>query len=264
MTLSEKVARILERVCAGEIEKAGVPVGTVSGNYRKVSDNPPKWEWIMRKNPPKSDVKHDGEYVLTKSGSKDFGEITPEVAKIIGRQAGKIRLETGFHNNSTGQGFGESHIERKERLAQLKQNGFDSARDFVESVSKGYDSIYKGKGTSIILCMNDSGRKNVEYLELKPSSDGDYWSVESALISRADYLNEKTPLWSKSKNGVQQSEKGRAQSSQFPKESPSAISGISDSFNIPAKSGVVKKAFIHNGRLYIHKSWLNEIKESFK
>lgn len=32
------------------IEKAGVPIGTVSGNYKKISDNPSKWEWIPIKN----------------------------------------------------------------------------------------------------------------------------------------------------------------------------------------------------------------------
>lgn len=29
-----------------EIEKAGKPIGTISGNYRKVADNPSKWEWV--------------------------------------------------------------------------------------------------------------------------------------------------------------------------------------------------------------------------
>jgi len=40
-------------------------------------------------------VQHDGEYVLTSDGSKDFGEISPELAQKIRRQAGKIRLRVG-------------------------------------------------------------------------------------------------------------------------------------------------------------------------
>jgi len=40
-------------------------------------------------------VRHDGEYVLTKDGKKDFGEITPEMSKAIRRQPGKIRLRIG-------------------------------------------------------------------------------------------------------------------------------------------------------------------------
>jgi len=39
-----------------------------------------------------SPVQHDGEFVLTRNGSKDFGEISPEIAQEIRRQAGKIRL----------------------------------------------------------------------------------------------------------------------------------------------------------------------------
>jgi hypothetical protein len=37
-------------------------------------------------------VQHDGEYVLTSDGRKDFGEIKPEIAKEVRKQAGKIRL----------------------------------------------------------------------------------------------------------------------------------------------------------------------------
>lgn len=100
-------------------------------------------------------VQHDCGYVLTSNGNKDFGEISVEISKFIGRQPGKIRLEVGFHNFSTGEGFGEKHIERDARAKQLKQNGFDSARDFVETVSSKFDSIYKGSGTSLILSMKN-------------------------------------------------------------------------------------------------------------
>jgi len=37
-------------------------------------------------------VRYDGEYVLTRDGNKDFGEIPPETAKEIRRQAGKRAL----------------------------------------------------------------------------------------------------------------------------------------------------------------------------
>lgn len=190
----------------------------------------------------KDAVRHDGEYVLTRSGSRDFGEITPEIAKVIRRQSGKIRLETGFHNDSTGDGFGEAHIERESRIKQLKQNGFDSARDFVETVSSRFDSIYKGKGVSIILSMRNSKNRNIEFVELKPSSDGDYWSVSSALVAHEGYLKNKTPLWIKSDNGVQQSGQGRAQTNQ--QKPPSAVSGNPDSSNIPQPSPSVKRKLL--------------------
>ena len=49
-----------------------------------------------------SDVKYDGEYVLTTDGSKDFGEISSEIAEVIKRQSGKIRLRIGVQNNNIG------------------------------------------------------------------------------------------------------------------------------------------------------------------
>ena len=49
-------------------------------------------------------VQHDGEYVLTASGSKDF----------------------------CAENYGEVHIERAGRLKQLQNAGFKNARDFVD------------------------------------------------------------------------------------------------------------------------------------
>lgn len=34
-----------------EFEKAGLPVGTVSGNYKKIADNPSVWDYVPKKNP---------------------------------------------------------------------------------------------------------------------------------------------------------------------------------------------------------------------
>ena len=101
------------------------PDGVIHGNGGNTQMNKP--------------VKHDGEYVLTSNGSKDFGEISKDFGKKIGRQAGKIRLRVGEHDNSTDKGFGELHIERPKRMKQLNQLGFTSARDYVENVCNGYD-----------------------------------------------------------------------------------------------------------------------------
>ena len=40
-------------------------------------------------------VQHKGEFVLSKSGNLDFGEISADIARLIKRQAGKIRLRIG-------------------------------------------------------------------------------------------------------------------------------------------------------------------------
>lgn len=141
-------------------------------------------------------VLHDGIYVLTSSGSKDFGEISPEIAKIIKRESGKIRLEIGFQKN--GHGYGEAHIERSGRIKQLKQNGFENARDYIEFVAKDYDEIYQGKDNNIVI-VKIRNAVNVAFLSLRQNEkDKDiYWTVESAFISRKNYLNDKILLWKK-------------------------------------------------------------------
>ena len=52
-------------------------------------------------------VEHQGEFVLTKNGSLDFGEIPEDIASVIKRQAGKIRLRIGEHVEGRKDNFGE-------------------------------------------------------------------------------------------------------------------------------------------------------------
>ena len=48
-------------------------------------------------------VRYSDNYVLTSTGEKDFGEITSEIARIIHREQGKIRLEIGYQ-------IGRAHV----------------------------------------------------------------------------------------------------------------------------------------------------------
>jgi hypothetical protein len=112
-------------------------------------------------------VQHDGEFVLTRNGNKDFGGISPEIAKEIRRQPGKIRLRIGKEEGERGN-FGEKHIERPDRLQQLQDNGY--------------------KNDTMI------------YVELTPSEGSDYYDVKTGLITRKDFMNKKKPLW-KNQNG---------------------------------------------------------------
>ena len=54
-------------------------------------------------------VQHDGEFVLTCDGSRDFGEISSEIAREIRREAGKIRLRIGKQRGKRGN-YGERHL----------------------------------------------------------------------------------------------------------------------------------------------------------
>jgi hypothetical protein len=151
---------------------------------------------------PINPVQHDGEFVLTCSGSKDFGEITSEIAQIIKRQSGKIRLRTGFHEGKRGD-YGEKHIERPERLKQLKNNGYDNARDLVQDVAGSFDAIYKGEGLRLILSKHRKITDTSIFIELFPVAEGDFYDVKTGLVARKNYIKNKTPLWIKSKSGVQ-------------------------------------------------------------
>jgi hypothetical protein len=95
-------------------------------------------------------VRHDGEYVLTSGGSRDFGEISPEIAREIRRQAGKIRLRIGKQEGERDN-YGEKHIERPDRLQQLRDNGYENARDLVQDVAQNFNSIYAGRGSRLVL-----------------------------------------------------------------------------------------------------------------
>jgi hypothetical protein len=145
-------------------------------------------------------VQHDGEYVLTREGKKDFGEISPEIAQIIKRQAGKIRLRVGQQNGVPGD-YGEKHIERKERLQELQANGYQNARDFVYDVAKNYTAIYSGTGSRIILYKKEGKKGGVLFVELTPFSNGDFYDVKTGMSTRDTYFKNKKPLWEQAPSG---------------------------------------------------------------
>lgn len=125
-------------------------------------------------------VQYDGEYVLTIDGKKDFGEISEAIALIIMREKGKIRLRIGQQNNNQGD-FGQKHIERPERLKQLKKAGFENARDFISYTCNNYDEIYS-TGKRLLLTKTDGGHTCI--IELKPCEGEDFYDVITGLISR--------------------------------------------------------------------------------
>ena len=145
-------------------------------------------------------VQYDGEFVLTKGGSRDFGEISPEIAREIRRQAGKIRLRIGVQEANSERGYGERHIERPKRIREMRLLGFANARDFVAYIAGNYDAIYEGDSGSLILY-----KKGVHHTEiiarLEPSGDGDFWDVKTAYIIRKDSKRNKKPLWDRPQSG---------------------------------------------------------------
>lgn len=152
-----------------------------------------------------NDIQHFGEFVLTKDGNIDFGEISEDIAKKIRRQAGKIRLRVGEeHGDKSKNNYGEAHIERTSRLKQLKAAGYNSARDFIEYVCNNYDVIY-GNGMGLILAKKGESNSKIAMIQLVCNPESDFYDVKTAFIARNTYFKdhakkgeEKKPLWIKS------------------------------------------------------------------
>ena len=85
-------------------------------------------------------------------------------------------------------------------MKQLRAAGFENARDFVAYVASDFDAIYKGTGTSLIVCKK-SDLHHIMYIALEPAADGDFYDVKSCLLSRESYLKNKPPLWAKPTGG---------------------------------------------------------------
>ena len=155
---------------------------------------------MERRNKP---VQHDGEFVLTRNESKDFGEITPEIANEIRREAGKIRLRVGKQEAEKGN-YGEKHIERKERIKELRTNGYENARDFVQDVASGYMAIYGGESGRLILYkkIKKIDKKGMSlFVELMSSPEGDFYDVKTGMVTRDTYFANKKPLWERTQSG---------------------------------------------------------------
>ena len=140
-------------------------------------------------------VQHAGDFVLTKNGSLDFGEITADVARIIKRQAGKIRLRTGVQIDGASGNYGEKHIERPERREALKKCGYTTARDFIEDTCTDYDAIYQGQNGSLILTKYHAEKNHIAIVKLLPAKDGDFYDVQTGYPSRKSGKNKKPLLW---------------------------------------------------------------------
>lgn len=136
----------------------------------------------------KVEVKHKNGFVLTKKGSIDFGEISKEFSREIGRQAGKIRMQTGWQDTNSDQGSGEVHIERPKRMKQLNQVGFTNARDFVENICDEYDTIYSS-GMSLMLVKSNDLFTCV--VELTPNKEADFYDVKTAYVSDKNNIKNK-------------------------------------------------------------------------
>lgn len=131
------------------------------------------------------------EFVAAPDGSTDFGEITPEMAQAMLRQAGKIRLQHGVQN-ADGTGWGLAHIEARHGR-EIRSAGFESVAAFVSDAVRHVDAVWKPGATSQVVAVQAGNKGKVVFLELQPSKDdaGDFYRVNSAFPATSNYAERK-------------------------------------------------------------------------
>lgn len=133
----------------------------------------------------------ESNFVKAPNGSIDFGEITQEMAKVMRRQPGKIRLEPGDSS------YGLQHIEERHGR-QIRGLGFDSVEAFVADAVGHIASIWKPRKTSQMVLIQSAGKGKAVYIELKPAESGDFYTVNTAFAVGKHYAENKGwgLLWS--------------------------------------------------------------------
>ena len=137
---------------------------------------------------------YSGEFVLTSNGNIDFGEISPAIASLIKRQAGKIRLRIGKQVNGDKDNFGEAHINRETRLNQLNAIGYEDAREAAEDISVNYNEIYEN-GVGLLLRNTNNA---TAYICIEPNfenAENDFYDIKTISPSNDRYFKNKKRLW---------------------------------------------------------------------
>lgn len=129
-------------------------------------------------------VSGNPEFIKAPDGSIDFGEITREQGSAMRRQPGKIRLETGDDS------YGLTHI-KKRRGKNILAMGFDSVEAFVSDAVKHIDAIWRPSTTSQMVVIQAQEKGKAVFIELKPSEDGDYYTVNTAFPVIDGYAEDK-------------------------------------------------------------------------
>lgn len=162
------------------------------------------------------------DFIPAPSGGLDYGEITPEMSKAMRRQAAPIRLRQG------NDGSGLKHIGRSDRLQQIHAAGYEDVADFVGDVARNFDAVHKGRGSSLFLVKKTDRPNRTLVVQLEAGTDGDFYDVKTALVSRPDFMNGKELLWE------------RAQSNRSESETPSAVSGQSNDASVSPQNDDAK------------------------
>lgn len=124
------------------------------------------------------------QFVLTSEGELAFGEIGEDT----GLTAAPILLSEGMITNAaTNDGYGLVHIEARHG-DQIRNAGYKSVVDFIETVAKNYDVIKEGNlrdGHRTYRLQLTDKHNNTLMVEL--AGDGTYWNINTAGIFKTSY-----------------------------------------------------------------------------
>ena len=133
-------------------------------------------------------------FVKSSNATTIFGEIREET----GLTPAPIKLSEGFNrkdDKGRNHGYGFKHIEESHG-DQIRNYGFESIPEFVESVAKNYTIVRKGNkrnGIDTYILEVSDKKNNTLFVEL--SKDGSYWNVNSAGVFRKGYSKKKEVVW---------------------------------------------------------------------
>ena len=121
-------------------------------------------------------------FAANKSNSLDveIGEISKDLSSKIQRQPGKIKLEDGNGK------FGRVHIDKR-HSKEINGLGY-SVDEFVQEVTKNYNTVYKADNGELLLAKRN-GKDYLMFVRLKPSKNGDFYSVSTAYPAEKRTLN---------------------------------------------------------------------------
>lgn len=167
----------------GEVEEQQEPANKTDGESGSVVPE------------PEGAVDNNG-YPFLKSSNETtiFGEIREET----GLTPAPIKLSEGFNRKDEkgrNHGYGFKHIEESHG-DQIRNYGFKSIPEFVESVAKNYTIVRKGNkrnGIDTYILEVSDKKNNTLFVEL--SKDGSYWNVNSAGVFRKGYSKKKEVVW---------------------------------------------------------------------
>lgn len=167
----------------GEVEEQPEPANKTDGESGSVVPE------------PEGTVDNNG-YPFLKSSNETtiFGEIREET----GLTPAPIKLSEGFNRKDEkgrNHGYGFKHIEESHG-DQIRNYGFESIPEFVESVAKNYTIVRKGNkrnGIDTYILEVSDKKNNTLFVEL--SKDGSYWNVNSAGVFRKGYFKKKEVVW---------------------------------------------------------------------